>query len=1328
MLAQSHRQWLVVSSVGFALTLSLLLMLFLASAASAVDSPLSPVTVGMRYVATGGVDGGNDCALSASPCATIQRAIDLALAGEEVRVAAGTYDQVQVKSNYLGYTFTQVAFINKGLTLQGGFTPADWNTADPVNNVTVLDAQGHGRGVTIIDTGNALVTVDGFTITNGDYTDLGNPDGIANQSCNRAGEDCGGGLFGKYSAIALKNLLVTNNIAGRDGGDGGGIYLISPQEVTIENTRFISNSAETGGGMFVLWQDYPYSIRDSLFQENSADYFGGLALNDFRTEVIIERTDFYSNVASLGEGGGLYLHPAVENASLEMDRLRLIGNQAKGSGKAIYLDPNMTNGRMAAKMSNLLLSGNGNTPGAPVTADDAVIFVTAYRKALDLELAQVTAADNPVTNFLSVISRNNAGESTTVVISNILLTGFDYAFAAQEINDGTVIIEHANSLLYDITIDTHHDLGGTPTFTGTGTVTGDPLLDGSYHLTASSAAIDAGLEAGVAHDIDGQYRPQGAAPDIGADEFYQLLAPSSVTISGPGGAVAQSPTAFVATVAPLASTQPITYVWQATGLSPITQTGGISNTVLLNWPTVGNKVIQVSASNSQGTVNDSFAVDVTGEPLLAIRKDAPAETLVGSNITYTLTISNEGVVEATGLVITDTIPANATNVTPLDGGIIVAGDTLQWNLASLAAGAKSILRFQVTAEQSIVNDDYAVSAAGGFSAVGAEAVTTIFGEPDLSISKSGPSSAGVGESIEYQITVINDGAIAAHELVISDTLPAGATYLSGGTLVGNVVRWQLSSLPANGGKETVSFSVSATKTITNDDYKVVDRDGFTDLGASPVVTIVSAGTRYVAPGGTNGLNTCTESGSPCATIQHAVDIANDGEEVRVAAGTYDQVQVKTSSQGYTFTQVAYIDKGLTLRGGFSTADWNTADPVNNVTVLDAQGHGRGVTIFESWDDLVTVDGFTLTNGDYTDLGNPDGIDNQSCNHAGEDCGGGLFGKFSAITLKNLLVTNNIAGRDGGDGGGIYLISAQAVNIENTRVISNSSSDGAGGGMFVLWQNYPLSIQDSLFQDNSADNFGGLALNDFRTTVSIERTAFVNNVASLGEAGGLYARLAVQNARLEMDRVTLTGNQAKGNGKAIYLSSNGTTTEMSARLTNLLLAENSNTPGAPAAPAEALIFADVRNRSLDLEIAQVTATDNPLANFLTVHSDNSAGQATTVQITNTLLSGFDYAFAAQEVSDGQVILEHSHSLLDEIGVDEYHNLGGSPSFSSSGTVTGDPLLNSSYHLSIGSAAIDAGVDTGISHDIDGDERPFSDFPDIGADELVMRNLYLPMILR
>ena len=40
-----------------------------------------------------------------------------------------------------------------------------------------------------------------------------------------------------------------------------------------------------------------------------------------------------------------------------------------------------------------------------------------------------------------------------------------------------------------------------------------------------SDAIDAGIEAGFLPDIDGQKRPDGDAPDIGADEYRLLYLP-----------------------------------------------------------------------------------------------------------------------------------------------------------------------------------------------------------------------------------------------------------------------------------------------------------------------------------------------------------------------------------------------------------------------------------------------------------------------------------------------------------------------------------------------------------------------------------------------------------------------------------------------------------------------------------------------------------------------------------------------------------------------------------------------------------------------------------
>ena len=62
--------------------------------------------------------------------------------------------------------------------------------------------------------------------------------------------------------------------------------------------------------------------------------------------------------------------------------------------------------------------------------------------------------------------------------------------------------------------------------------------------------------------------------------------------------------------------------------------------------------------------------------------------------------------------------------------------------------------------------------------------------------------------------------------------------------------------------------------------------------------------------------------------------------------------------------------------------------------------------------------------------------------------------------------------------------------------------------------------------------------------------------------------------------------------------------------------------------------------------------------------------------------------------------------------------------------GDPafmdLGGGGYHLGLGSAAVDAGVVTVESADIDGDPRPLGLAPDIGADEA--RWVFLPLVLR
>ena len=107
--------------------------------------------------------------------------------------------------------------------------------------------------------------------------------------------------------------------------------------------------------------------------------------------------------------------------------------------------------------------------------------------------------------------------------------------------------------------------------------------------------------------------------------------------------------------------------------------------------------------------------------------------------------------------------------------------------------------------------------------------------------------------------------------------------------------------------------------------------------ATSAAAPADAGVLYVAPGGQCGVAT------PCyASVQAAVDAANPGDEIRVAEGAYTGVEARAG-----ITQTVYISKTVTVRGGYISGNWDSADPVAHPTRLDAQGQGRVVVIGDS---------------------------------------------------------------------------------------------------------------------------------------------------------------------------------------------------------------------------------------------------------------------------------------------------------------------------------------------------------------------------------------------
>ncbi len=187
--------------------------------------------------------------------------------------------------------------------------------------------------------------------------------------------------------------------------------------------------------------------------------------------------------------------------------------------------------------------------------------------------------------------------------------------------------------------------------------------------------------------------------------------------------------------------------------------------------------------------------------------------------------------------------------------------------------------------------------------------------------------------------------------------------------------------------------------------------------------------------------------TPCySTIQAAVDAALDGDELHVAAGTYSGVSERNGS-----SQLVYLDKSLTLRGGFNPSTW-LQDPDLTPSTLDAQELGRGLTI--NGEITPTIDGFSLINGVS---GN----------------GGGVFIKTAGATLSRNKIHDNHAE---GFGGGVYLENSAAQILDNQITQNSTGINGRGGGLLLL--NSPALLQDNLIEGNQAHVGGGVQLTNY----------------------------------------------------------------------------------------------------------------------------------------------------------------------------------------------------------------------------------------------------------
>lgn len=239
---------------------------------------------------------------------------------------------------------------------------------------------------------------------------------------------------------------------------------------------------------------------------------------------------------------------------------------------------------------------------------------------------------------------------------------------------------------------------------------------------------------------------------------------------------------------------------------------------LLTWdlgsiPGKGSKTITLRASAAatgeytncvRATYKEKLCLTIKAvQPKLTLDKVAPAEVLVCDIIPIKLTVKNPGTGPATGVVVTDTLPAGLKTVdgkteVRFDVGTLNAGESKEFTINAQAGKPGSYANKAVATANGGLTDD--------------AAATTVVRQPVLTIAKTATEIAYEGRPVSYSVKVGNTGDAVAANTVVTDVLPAGVTFVSAtdqGAFAAGTVTWNLGNLAPNAEK-TLGITAKAT--------------------------------------------------------------------------------------------------------------------------------------------------------------------------------------------------------------------------------------------------------------------------------------------------------------------------------------------------------------------------------------------------------------------------------------------------------------------------------------------------------------------------------------
>ena len=484
-----------------------------------------------------------------------------------------------------------------------------------------------------------------------------------------------------------------------------------------------------------------------------------------------------------------------------------LGTIASGGSVDIVIDVTVPPDTSAGTITNNVSVSTSTTD--PVAANDATSEDTSVTTSADLAVSKSDSAD-PVTagtGFSYTVTVSNAGPSDAagVVLTDVVPAGLVFVSAVPA--QGTcseaaltvtcplgVVADGASvDVIITVTVPSSASAGTVTNNVSVTAATTDPVPGNDLASEDTTISVEADLSVvkvdsadPVAAGASFSYTVtvSNAGPSDATDVVLTDVLPGLVTYTSAmpdQGSCSEAGGTVTCPLGTIADGDSVDVV-----ITVVVGVGVGAGTVLTNTASV------VSTSPDPVPLNNSDSEDTTVEEVadLSVAKvDLVDPVVAGTNVTYTVTVTNGGPSGAPLVVLTDTLPTGTTYVSavPDQGTCSELAGVVTGSLGSIANGV-SVDVVIVAAVAPDVADGTTLTNVASVVSTASEPTpgdnstsedTLITAEADISVTKvDSVDPVLAGANLSYTVTVTNGGPSDAQTVVLTDTLPGGTNYVS----------------------------------------------------------------------------------------------------------------------------------------------------------------------------------------------------------------------------------------------------------------------------------------------------------------------------------------------------------------------------------------------------------------------------------------------------------------------------------------------------------------------------------------------------------------------